>query len=138
MSNKRRAKSVYFEPKLESEIDKICKKYNLSFSAVVSDAVEKQIRKSKGEADDIDGKLKNLSTALHQHRERTSQDIYLVTELLLSFVKHSMITTPDIPEEEMKAATAIGNARFEKWLEGFQQSILTSGGTSKEIFKDEE
>lgn len=138
MPKKRRAKSVYFEPKLESEIDTICKKYNLSFSAVVSDAVEKQIRKSKGEADDVDGKLKNLSTALHQHREKTGQDIYLMTELLLSFVRHTMIHTPDIPAEELKAATVIGNAKFDKWLESFQQSILTDGGTSKEIFKDEE
>ena len=138
MVKKRSAKSIYFEPRLEKEIDAICKKYNLSFSAVVCDAVEKQIRKSKGEADDLGSQMKNLATSLHHHRERTGQDLYLITELLLSFIRQYMVQSPAIAEDERKAANAVGGARFEEFLEQFQQSILAGGGTSKELFKDEE
>lgn len=135
---KRIAKTIYFEDNLEKGIEAMCRKYNLSFSAVVCDAVEKQLRKTKGEAEDIEGRLQNLSTALHQHRERTGQDMFLLTELMLCFIRSYMTHTPGIPEDQEKAAKADGGARFEEFLEEFQRSLLSEGGVSRELFKDEE
>ncbi len=134
----RGGRSVYFDDKQERYIEGIAKKYNLSFSAVVCDAVEAQMRKNKGESDDVQGQLKNMGTALHEHRERTGQDMFLLTELMLSFVRYYTIHTPGIPEGEEKAAESSGGARFEVFLEDFQKSLLSGGGVAKELFKDEE
>ncbi len=132
------AKSVYFEEALVKDIEKLAKKYNLSFSAVVCDAARAQLRKSKGEGDDVEGQLKNLGTALHEHRERTGQDIFLLTEMMLSFIRFNITHTPGIPDDQKKAAEAEGGARFEEFLEQFQQSLISGKGMKKELFKDEE
>lgn len=51
------AKSVYFNERQIKNIEAMAKKYNLSFSAVVCDAVDAQMRKSKGEGDDVQSQL---------------------------------------------------------------------------------
>ncbi|MFP4465350.1 MAG: hypothetical protein ACLFP8_09075 [Alphaproteobacteria bacterium] len=132
----RTAKSVYFEERQIKNIEAMAKKYNLSFSAVVCDAVDAQMRKSKGEGDDVQSQLKNLATALHEHRERTGEDIFLLTELMLSFIRYDITHTPDIPDDQKKAARAEGNARFEEFLESFQQGLLSGRGVKKELFKE--
>ena len=132
------AKSVYFEETQVKNIEAMARKYNLSFSAVVCDAVDAQFRKSKGEGDDVQSQLRGLGAALHEHRERTGQDLFLLTELILSFIRFNIIHTPDIPGDQKKAAIAEGGARFEAFLEEFQQSLLSGKGVKKELFKDEE
>lgn len=132
------AKSVYFDDQQIKNIETLAKKYNLSFSAVVCDAVDTQFRKHKGEDGDVQGQLRNLATALHEHRERTGQDMFLLTELVLSFIRFHITHTPDIPDDQKKAAAAQGGARFEAFLEAFQQNLLSGQGTKKELFKDEE
>lgn len=135
---KRIAKTVYFTEQQLKRIEKEQNKYNnLSLSAVVCDAVDAQFLKLDGEAQDIDGKIRNLSTALHEHRERTGQDMFLMIELMLSFIRYNITHTPDIPDDHKKAAQAEGGARFEAFLEQFQQSLLSGQGFRKELFKDE-
>lgn len=130
------AKSVYFEEQQIKSIEDIARKYNLSFSAVVCDAVDSQMRKNKGEGEDVQSQIKNLGTALHEHRERTGEDVFLLTELMLSFVRYNITHTPDIPDDQKNAAKAEGNARFEEFLETFQQSLLSGRGMKKELFKE--
>ncbi|MGB4057239.1 MAG: hypothetical protein WBK77_04065 [Alphaproteobacteria bacterium] len=132
------AKSVYFEESQIKSIEGLAKKYNLSFSAIVCDAVDAQFKKSRGEGDDTGSQLRNLATALHEHRERTGQDIFLLTELMLSYIRFNITHTPGIPDDQKKAAYAEGGARFEAFLEQFQQNILSGKGIKKELFKDEE
>lgn len=135
---KRIPKTVYFTEQQLKRIEKEQGKYNnLSLSAVVCDAVDAQFLKLDGEAEDIDGKIRNLSTALHEHRERTGQDMFLMIELMLSFIRYNITHTPDIPDDQKKAAQAEGGARFEAFLEQFQQSVLSGQGFRKELFKDD-
>lgn len=138
MSGKRIAKTIYIEERQNKAINAICKKYNRSISAVICDALDKALGQNQDEVSELAAEMKRLRTDLYKHRERTGEDMLLLTELVLSFARHYMTTTPPIPESERAVADAQGKAEFERFLEAFQQSLISDGAVSQGLFSDEE
>jgi predicted transcriptional regulator len=106
---------VYLETELSQRLVSLAAKPGASKSGIISAALKAYLD-SEG-ANRLDDLLQTRLTRLGNRLDRIERDQRVVVETLALFIRHFFIVTPALPESEMPAARASGEARYQTFIE---------------------
>lgn len=122
---------IYIDDELTHQLERLTAKPGTSRSAIVSDALRAYLD-LRG-ADQLDEKLKNRFGKLAGQLERIERDVGIVMESLALFVRYELMVRPPLPEADQTAARAIGQDRFQAFLDQVGRRLANGRSLHKEL-----
>ncbi|TSD83661.1 ribbon-helix-helix protein, CopG family [Mycobacterium sp. KBS0706] len=118
--------NLYLDEALTEQLDALASRPGGSKSAIVADALRAWLaRRAATEIDDLlRVRLDRISAQLH----RIERDQRIAIESLGLFIRYQLTVTPPLPESEQAAARAIGQDRFQAFID--QVGRRVAGGRS--------
>lgn len=117
---------LYLDDALSEQLEALASRPGGSKSAIVADALRAWlVRRAANEIDDLlRVRLDRISAQLH----RIERDQRIVLESLGLFIRYQLTVTPPLPESEQAAARAVGQDRFQAFIDQVGRRI--AGGRS--------
>lgn len=117
---------LYLDDALSEQLEALASQPGGSKSAIVADALRAWlVRRAANEIDDLlRVRLDRISAQLH----RIERDQRIVLESLGLFIRYQLTVTPPLPESEQAAARAVGQDRFQAFIDQIGRRI--AGGRS--------
>jgi len=118
--------NLYLDDVITEQLEALASRRGGSKSAIVADALRAWLaRRAANEIDDLlRVRLDRISAQLH----RIERDQRIVMESLGLFIRYQLTVTPPLPESEQAAARAIGQDRFQAFID--QVGRRMAGGRS--------
>jgi len=118
--------NLYLDDVITEQLEALASRPGSSKSAIVADALRAWLaRRAANEIDDLlRVRLDRISAQLH----RIERDQRIVTESLGLFIRYQLTVTPPLPESEQAAARAVGQDRFQAFID--QVGRRMAGGRS--------
>ena len=115
---------IYLDDEISCQLDALTAKPGTSKSAIVADALRAHFRRrGMREVDDL---LKVRLDRISADQRRTARDIDVLLESLSLFIRYQFSLTAQIPEPDA-AARAIGNDRFERFIDQVGRHMVDAG-----------
>ena len=117
---------LYLDDALTERLEALAAKPGSSKSAIVADALKSYLdRRGARELDDL---LKVRLDRQGSQLNRLERDQQIVMESLALFIRHYLTVTPPLPSSEQSAAHAVGQDRFQSFIDQVGRRI--AGGRS--------
>ncbi len=121
----------YLDERLSEQLDSLASRPGGSKSAIVADALRAWLgRRAANEIDDLlRARLDRISAQLH----RIERDQQIVMESLGLFIRYQLTVTPPLPETEHAAARAIGQDRFQAFIDQVGRRVAGGRSLSEDV-----
>jgi hypothetical protein len=121
----------YLDERLSEQLDSLASRPGGSKSAIVADALRAWLgRRAATEIDDLlRVRLDRISAQLH----RIERDQQIVMESLGLFIRYQLTVTPPLPETEHAAARAIGQDRFQAFIDQVGRRVAGGRSLSEDV-----
>lgn len=117
---------LYLDDELTEQLEALAAKPGSSKSAIVSDALRAFI--ARRGASEIDERLKVRLDRVSRQLNRIERDQQILLESLALFVRYYLTVTAPLPEADQEAARALGQERFQAFIDQVGRRI-TGGRT---------
>lgn len=106
---------LYLDDALTEQLDALARKPGSSKSAIVADALRSYLaRRGTKELDDL---LKTRLDRISRQLSRIERDQQVLLETLALFVRYYLTVTAPLPETDQAAARALGQERFQAFID---------------------
>lgn len=106
---------LYLDDELTEQLEALAAKPGSSKSAIVSDALRAFI--ARRGASDLDDRLKVRLDRFSRQLGRIERDQQILLESLALFVRYYLTVTAPLPEADQEAARALGQERFQAFID---------------------
>lgn len=106
---------LYLDDELTEQLEALAAKPGSSKSAIVSDALRAFI--ARRGANEIDDRLKVRLDRVSRQINRIERDQQILLESLALFVRYYLTVTAPLPEADQEAARALGQERFQAFID---------------------
>lgn len=106
---------LYLDDELTEQLKALAAKPGSSKSAIVSDALRAFI--ARRGANELDDRLKVRLDRLSRQLNRIERDQQILLESLALFVRYYLTVTAPLPEVDQEAARALGQERFQAFID---------------------
>jgi len=118
--------NLYLDEAITEQLEALATRPGGSKSAIVADALRAWL--ARRAANEIDDLLRVRLDRISAQLQRIERDQRIVMESLGLFIRHQLTVTPPLPESEQAAARAIGQDRFQAFID--QVGRRMAGGRS--------
>ncbi|MEQ8393685.1 MAG: CopG family transcriptional regulator [Gammaproteobacteria bacterium] len=106
---------LYLDDELTEQLEALAAKPGSSKSAIVSDALRAYLaRRGARELDDM---LRVRLDRISRHLGRLERDQQILLESLALFIRYQLTVTAPLPEADQAAARALGQERFQAFVD---------------------
>lgn len=130
---------LYLDDELTEQLEALAAKPGSSKSAIVSDALRAFL--ARRGANELDERLKVRLDRVSRQLNRIERDQQILLESLALFVRYYLTVTAPLPEADQEAARALGQERFQAFIDQVGRRIAggrTLVGEVLEQTSDEE
>lgn len=106
---------LYLDDELTEQLETLAAKPGSSKSAIVSDALRSFL--ARRGANEVDDRLKVRLDRLSRRLNRIERDQQILLESLALFVRYYLTVTAPLPEADQEAARALGQERFQAFID---------------------
>src|SRR5690606_3188791 len=106
---------LYLDDELTEQLEALAAKPGSSKSAIVSDALRAFI--ARRGASELDDRLKVRLDRISRQLNRIERDQQILLESLALFVRYYLTVTAPLPEVDQEAARALGQERFQAFID---------------------
>jgi predicted transcriptional regulator len=106
---------LYLDDELTEQLEALAAKPGSSKSAIVSDALRAFI--ARRGANELDDRLKVRLDRISRQLNRIERDQQILLESLALFVRYYLTVTAPLPEADQEAARALGQERFQAFID---------------------
>ncbi len=106
---------LYLDDELTEQLEALAAKPGSSKSAIVSDALRAFI--ARRGANELDDRLKVRLDRVSRQLNRIERDQQILLESLALFVRYYLTVTAPLPEADQEAARALGQERFQAFID---------------------
>jgi len=122
---------LYLDDALTEQLEALAAKPGTSKSAIVADALRAYIaRRGARELDDL---LQVRLDRLSRQLGRIERDQQILLESLALFVRYQLTVTAPLPESEQEAARAVGQERFENFVNQVGRRLAQGRSVSRDV-----
>lgn len=118
--------NLYLDEAITEQLEALATRPGGSKSAIVADALRAWL--ARRAANEIDDLLRVRLDRISAQLQRIERDQRIVMESLGLFIRHQLTVTPPLPDSEQAAARAIGQDRFQAFID--QVGRRMAGGRS--------
>ncbi|MGK9237146.1 ribbon-helix-helix domain-containing protein [Inquilinus limosus] len=122
---------LYLDDVLSEELEALASRPGVSKSAIVADALRAWlVRRAANEIDDLlRVRLDRISAQLN----RIERDQRIVLESLGLFIRYQLTVTPPLPEAEQAAARAVGQDRFQSFIDQVGRRVAAGRSLGEDV-----
>lgn len=113
---------LYLDDELTEQLETLAAKPGSSKSAIVSDALRAFI--ARRGANELDDRLKVRLDRVSRQLNRIERDQQILLESLALFVRYYLTVTAPLPEADQEAARALGQERFQAFIDQVGRRIV--------------
>jgi len=106
---------LYLDDELTEQLEALAAKPGSSKSAIVSDALRGFL--ARRGANELDDRLKVRLDRVSRQLNRIERDQQILLESLALFVRYYLTVTAPLPEADQEAARALGQERFQAFID---------------------
>ncbi|KZD07367.1 ribbon-helix-helix domain-containing protein [Oceanibaculum pacificum] len=106
---------LYLDDELTEQLEALAAKPGSSKSAIVSDALRSFL--ARRGANELDDRLRVRLDRVSRQLNRIERDQQILLESLALFVRYYLTVTAPLPEADQEAARALGQERFQAFIE---------------------
>ena len=123
--------ALYFDEKLSRRLEALANKPGATMSNAVGDALRDYFER-KG-ADELDERFKERLDAVSKQLNRIERDQRVILESLALFIRYQLTISRPLPESQAAALQALGNQRFQTFIEEVGRKIATGKSTAFDL-----
>lgn len=124
---KRIRHALYFDEKLSKRLETLADKPGATMSNVVNDALRDYFER-KG-ADALDDRFRERLDGIGKRLNLIERDQRVILESLALYIRHQLSVSRSMPDSQAAALQALGNQRFQTFIEEVGRRIATGKGT---------
>lgn len=122
---------LYLDDALSEQLEALAAKPGASKSAIVADALRAWLaRRGARELEDL---LQVRLDRLSRQLGRIERDQQILLESLALFVRYQLTVTAPLPEAEQEAARAVGQERFESFVNQVGRRLAQGRSVSRDV-----
>ncbi len=126
----KRRHEFYLDADVSEQLNALAAKPGASKTAIMSDALRAYLER-RG-ANELDQRFRARLDRLSMQLGRIERDQQVIAEMLALFVRFQLTVTAPIPEAD-RAARALGQARFESFLQQVSRRLAGGAGTIEDV-----
>ncbi|MBI1208526.1 MAG: ribbon-helix-helix protein, CopG family [Azospirillum sp.] len=126
--------NVYFEPALMESLAALAAQRRLSRSSIVEAALASFL--SPDAADRREAAFVRRLDRISRQIERLERDTGIAVETLALFVQFFLSVTPPVPEGRQDAARALGNKRYQDFVESLGRRLAQGRSLIREVSEE--
>jgi len=124
---------LYLDDALTEQLEALAAKPGSSKSAIVADALRAWLaRRGARELDDL---LQVRLDRISRQLGRIERDQQILLESLALFVRYQLTVTAPLPESEQAAARAVGQERFESFVNQVGRRLAQGRSVSRDVLE---
>ncbi|HVT25481.1 MAG TPA: CopG family transcriptional regulator [Rhizomicrobium sp.] len=124
---KRIRHALYFDEKLSKRLEVLADKPGATMSNVVNDALRDYFER-KG-ADALDDRFGERLDGIAKRLNLIERDQRVTLESLALYIRYQLMVSRPVPDAQAAALQALGNQRFQTFIEEVGRRIATGKGT---------
>lgn len=121
--------TVYISRTVAGQLDLVCKDRTKNKSKLTETALAQLLSPQRDEEDAMPRRLDRLSrdvSLIHRHQQ-------IVIESFGLFIRHYLMMSPSLPPSEHQAAQALGQQRFQRFIEQLGKRLASTASLASEI-----
>lgn len=122
---------LYLDDALTERLEALAAKPGSSKSAIVADALRAYL--ARRGASELDEMLKVRLDRIGKQLNRVERDQQIVLETLALFIRYQLTVTPPLPEVDQAAARAIGQERFQHFIDQVGRRLAAGKGIAADL-----
>jgi hypothetical protein len=122
---------LYLDPKLGARLEKLAAKPGATMTNIVSDALRDFFDRQANDA--LDERIKERLDRSNSQINRMERDQRVILESLALFIRYQLTISNPIPESQLAAMQALGNERFQTFIDEVGRRIAKGKGIGAEI-----
>jgi len=126
----KRRHEFYLDADVSEQLNALAAKPGASKTAIMSDALRAYLER-RG-ANELDQRFRARLDRLSLQLGRIERDQQVVAEMLALFVRFQLTVTAPVPEAD-RAARALGQARYESFLQQVSRRLAGGAGTVEDV-----
>jgi predicted transcriptional regulator len=126
----KRRHEFYLDADVSEQLNALAAKPGASKTAIMSDALRASLER-RG-ANELDQRFRARLDRLSMQLGRIERDQQVIAEMLALFVRFQLTVTAPVPEAD-RAARALGQARYESFLQQVSRRLAGSAGTVEDV-----
>jgi hypothetical protein len=127
----RRRLCLYLDPKLGARLEKLAAKPGATMTNIVSDALRDFLDRQGSDA--LDERFKERLDKSTAQWNRMERDQRVILESLALFIRYQLTVSNPIPESQLAAMQALGNDRFQTFIDEVGRRIAKGKGVGAEV-----
>lgn len=126
---------LYLDDELTEQLDGLARKPGSSKSAIMADALRGYLaRRGTKELDDL---LKTRLDRISRQLGRIERDQQVLLETLALFIRYQLTVTAPLPEADQAAARALGQERFQAFIDQVGRRLADGRTVASELLARE-
>ncbi len=122
---------LYLDPKLGARLEKLAAKPGATMTNIVSDALRDFFDRQANDA--LDERIKERLDRSNSQLNRMERDQRVILESLALFIRYQLTVSNPVPESQLAAMQAIGNDRFQTFIDEVGRRIAKGKGIGAEV-----
>lgn len=122
---------LYLDPKLGSRLEKLAAKPGATMTNIVSDALQDFLDRQGTDA--LDDRIKSRLDKFGGQLNRMERDQRVLLESLALFIRYQLTVSNTIPESQLAAMQALGNERFQTFIDEVGRRLAKGKGIGAEV-----
>lgn len=122
---------LYLDPKLGARLEKLAAKPGATMTNIVSDALRDFFDRQANDA--LDERIKERLDRSNSQFNRMERDQRVILESLALFIRYQLTVSNPVPESQLAAMQALGNDRFQTFIDEVGRRIAKGKGIGAEI-----
>lgn len=122
---------LYLDPKLGARLEKLAAKPGATMTSIVSDALRDFFDRQANDA--LDERIKERLDRSNSQLNRMERDQRVILESLALFIRYQLTVSNPVPESQLAAMQAIGNDRFQTFIDEVGRRIAKGKGIGAEV-----
>ena len=122
---------LYLDPKLGARLEKLAAKPGATMTNIVSDALRDFFDRQGSDA--LDERIKERLDRSNNQLNRMERDQRVILESLALFIRYQLTVSNPIPQSQLAAMQALGNERFQTFIDEVGRRIARGKGIGAEI-----
>jgi predicted transcriptional regulator len=122
---------LYLDPKLGARLEKLAAKPGATMTNIVSDALRDFFDRQANDA--LDERIKERLDRSNSQINRMERDQRVILESLALFIRYQLTISNPVPESQLAAMQAVGNDRFQTFIDEVGRRIAKGKGIGAEV-----
>jgi hypothetical protein len=127
----RRRLCLYLDPKLGARLEKLAARPGATMTNIVSDALRDFFDRQANDA--LDERIKERLDRSNSQLNRMERDQRVILESLALFIRYQLTISNPVPESQLAAMQALGNDRFQTFIDEVGRRIAKGKGIGAEV-----